>query len=267
MRRTFRVALVTILLAFAPAVLAQHDGDGDAAGHRSVPGIGQFVTGPGQFVNQPGQFVNQPGQFVAPPPQIIPGVPHYPMTPGMLPLFRHPNSGNQPDNNHHHGHPGHRHHRMHSQDYGGGYGYSSFPYFGGSYLLPGDVTDSSGSSRPAQSASGAVEARPPYEPATSPNQGFRPEYRVQPEEPASPAAPPAPAPPPAPIAPEPRLTLIFRNGQTRQVRNYVLTPRSLIVLDDAASGREPEIPLSSLNLPATEKAARQAGLDFSPPTS
>jgi hypothetical protein len=38
-------------------------------------------------------------------------------------------------------------------------------------------------------------------------------------------------------------------------------------MDDAASGREPRISLSELDLPATEQAARQNGLDFSPPST
>jgi hypothetical protein len=47
----------------------------------------------------------------------------------------------------------------------------------------------------------------------------------------------------------------------------VLTSAEVIVMDDAASGRIPRISLSDLNLPATEQTARQAGLDFSPPSA
>jgi hypothetical protein len=39
----------------------------------------------------------------------------------------------------------------------------------------------------------------------------------------------------------------------------------VIVLDQAASGRQQRIPLAALNLPATEQAAEQSGLDFTPP--
>ncbi len=99
-----------------------------------------------------------------------------------------------------------------------------------------------------------------------PDTGYRPEYPGDEGEPyptqQAYAAPSAPA---APIAPEPELTLIFKDGHTQPIHNYVLTASDLVVLDEAATGRQQRIPLSELNLPATEKAAQQAGLDFSPP--
>jgi hypothetical protein len=61
------------------------------------------------------------------------------------------------------------------------------------------------------------------------------------------------------------LTLIFSDGHQQAIRNYVLTSDTLIVLDQAASGYQQRIPLAALNLSATEQAAQQAGLDFSPP--
>jgi hypothetical protein len=64
---------------------------------------------------------------------------------------------------------------------------------------------------------------------------------------------------------EPELTLIFNDGHTQAIHNYVLTQQTLIVLDQAASGHQQQIPLVALNLPATEQAAQQAGLDFTPP--
>src|ERR1019366_10742166 len=94
-----------------------------------------------------------------------------------------------------------------------------------------------------------------------PEAGYRQDYAPPPYK--TTAAPE----PPSPMAPEPQLTLIFRDGHTQTIRNYMLTPITLIVMDQAASGREPRIPLSELNLPATEQAAQQAGLDFSPPIS
>ena len=39
---------------------------------------------------------------------------------------------------------------------------------------------------------------------------------------------------------------------------------AVIVLDKAAAGRQERIPLTDLNLPATEAAAQAAGLDFAP---
>jgi hypothetical protein len=71
----------------------------------------------------------------------------------------------------------------------------------------------------------------------------------------------------APIADEPALTLIFNDGRQQSIRNYALTSNYLLVLDDAGSGRQQRIPLSDLNLPATERAAQSAGVDFTPPPS
>jgi hypothetical protein len=71
----------------------------------------------------------------------------------------------------------------------------------------------------------------------------------------------------APVADEPALTLIFSDGHQQSIRNYALTSNYLLVLDNAGSGRQQRIPLSALNLPATEQAAQSAGLDFTPPPS
>lgn len=90
---------------------------------------------------------------------------------------------------------------------------------------------------------------------------YRPEYtaapyRPQPDEAAASAQ--------APTRPE--LELIFKDGHTQNIRNYVLTTSDVIVMDDAVSGRIPRIQLAELDLPATERAAQQKGLDFSPPS-
>jgi hypothetical protein len=68
-------------------------------------------------------------------------------------------------------------------------------------------------------------------------------------------------------SPEPILTIVFRDGHTQQIHNYALTPSTLIVLDEAASGRQQRITLDQINLPATEQSARDAGLDFRPPSA
>lgn len=66
---------------------------------------------------------------------------------------------------------------------------------------------------------------------------------------------------------ERELRLIFKEGHTEAIRNYVLTPHDVIVMDTAASRQVPRIALSGLNLPAPERAARKDGLDFSPPAT
>lgn len=67
------------------------------------------------------------------------------------------------------------------------------------------------------------------------------------------------------IAPEPQLMLIFRDGHREAIRNYLLTRKALFVMDHAASGHQQRIPLTDLNLSATEQEAEQAGLQFTPP--
>ncbi|HLH36953.1 MAG TPA: hypothetical protein VKX41_19935 [Alloacidobacterium sp.] len=75
-------------------------------------------------------------------------------------------------------------------------------------------------------------------------------------------------PPPAPSEPLPQaaVTLVFRDGHSQQIHNYAITKTTLYVLDDAASGRRPEIALDKIDVSATERANREAGVDFAVPT-
>jgi hypothetical protein len=62
---------------------------------------------------------------------------------------------------------------------------------------------------------------------------------------------------------QPEVTLLFKDGRPpQQVQNYAVTRSTLYVLD---GGRRREIPLDELDLPQTEKANRDAGLDFEVP--
>jgi hypothetical protein len=63
---------------------------------------------------------------------------------------------------------------------------------------------------------------------------------------------------------QPATTLVFNDGRPNmQVHNYVLTSTVLYNLD---GDTETEIPLSEINLQATEQANRSAGVDFSLPS-
>ncbi len=84
--------------------------------------------------------------------------------------------------------------------------------------------------------------------------------------------PPAPSPyptyptqaaahPPAEPAPEDAVTLIFRDGRSEQIHNYIMTRTTLYISDQ----HRREIPLDQLDLVATEKINRAAGIDFSVP--
>jgi hypothetical protein len=148
----------------------------------------------------------------------------------------------------------------------GGYGFiGSYPLYANSWeLLPYDsgYSDFAGDSSDDYAVQRGGE--PNNVPAPPPDTGYRPEYSGDAGQPW-PAQTTDVAPPPAPIAPEPGLTLIFKDGHTQTIHNYVLTSSDLVILDEASSGRQQRIPLDTLDLSATEKAAQQAGLDFTPP--
>ncbi|HTW46518.1 MAG TPA: hypothetical protein VMD92_01145 [Acidobacteriaceae bacterium] len=146
---------------------------------------------------------------------------------------------------------------------GYGYGYGNGYYPGNSWeILPWelgypDFTGYGDSSWVGQSDAGAPQQDSGYD--AGPQGDYRPAYGEPGE--------PAPAVASAPIADEPALTLIFNDGHQQSIRNYALTSNYLLVLDNAGSGRQQRIPLSALNLPATQHAAESAGLDFTPPPS
>jgi hypothetical protein len=163
------------------------------------------------------------------------------------------------------------------RSYGYGYGY---PYANSWELLPWDIGYPDFTGYGDYDDSGSDVAQQPAASVAAPDDGYRQDYvgrdyggpgygdqaygepgpGYQGYGPAYPDPQPAEA-----AAPEPQLTLIFNDGHTEPIRNYVLTSSAVIVLDQAASGHQQRIPLASLNLPATEQAAQQAGLDFSPP--
>jgi len=69
----------------------------------------------------------------------------------------------------------------------------------------------------------------------------------------------------APPSPEPALTIVFKDGHSQQIHNYALTQTSLMLLDEASTGRTPQIPLDEINLAVTEQVNRAAGVSFSLP--
>jgi hypothetical protein len=144
------------------------------------------------------------------------------------------------------------------------------PYFyaNSTYLVPGllnstwdyqdgfNVNDESASTAQSQDQNNGSydqESQPDYG-----DQEQRAAYQTQ----------DVPPPPPGSVEPLPQaaVTLVFKDGHSQQVRNYAVTRTTLYVLDDAASGRRPEIPLNQIDVSATEKTNREAGMDFSVPT-
>jgi len=67
------------------------------------------------------------------------------------------------------------------------------------------------------------------------------------------------------LGPEPALTIVYKDGHSQQIHNYALTRTTLLLLDEAPTGRTPQIPLDTIDLPATEQVNREAGVDFKPP--
>jgi len=125
---------------------------------------------------------------------------------------------------------------------------------------PYDYSDSAYSSPPpADYGDVGAYPNPPaeYGPQPSPDQAtatpadsYRPAY-------VSPQAP-------EPLAPEEAVTLVFKDGRpSQQIHNYMLTRTTLFVLD----GHRIEIPVDQLDLAATAKANRDAGVDFQLPGS
>lgn len=262
MRRVLPVAILGALLIVAPSAVAQHVGAGHSVGfsgghtggfsgtfHSGFSGSRSFggFSGFGPRGFGPAPRITWP----APKPRLVPRS-------GAYSAYHHPygeprQAWDRGDGDHHRP-PYHR-----------GYGYARYGGYPYGYvnsweLLPWDLgyPDFTGYDEETgiENQPSAEEQPPPSQGYAAPSEeGYRPDY-----------APRQASPSPAPVQPEPQLTLIFRDGHTQVIRNYMITPSDVIVMDDARSGREPQIPLSDLNLPATKKAAQQAGLDFTPPT-
>jgi hypothetical protein len=130
------------------------------------------------------------------------------------------------------------------------YGFVGYPYF----LYPPwwDYDDSSDESQN-------------YAPqASSPQDYIEP---PQPEYPAPPAWPSNPQQSVAETAARPQpaeaVTIVFNDGRPPQkIHNYLLTTATLYVMDQHRS----EIPVRELDLAATEKVNREAGIDFNLPS-
>lgn len=255
MRQVLPLAMLSALLAMVPAALAQH---GDSTGHGSAGGFhgrsadysfhGGFST-PASYGRFAGSAPRSYGMASA--------GPLYSMRVGGASVYRPTYRADYQIS----GRRGHYRVTRH-----GDFGYGAYPGYVNSWeLLPWnlgypDMTDEDTS---ASQPAGELESQPESESESGPpppDEGYREDYAPAAYEAAS-------AMPPAPLAPEPQLTLIFMDGHTEQIRNYVLTQDALLDMDHANVGRVARIPLASLNLPATEKAAQQAGLEFAPPTS
>jgi hypothetical protein len=105
----------------------------------------------------------------------------------------------------------------------------------------------------------AVHDRAPwYRDASAPRKA-----RQMPPDPApKEAAPAVPANPPEPVASQPATVLIFKDGHQSEVQNYAIVGETLF---DFTDGRSHKILLADLDLPATQKANDDRGVDFQVP--
>lgn len=133
---------------------------------------------------------------------------------------------------------------------------SYWPYFGNDYddWDEGDYSDQGGADTQSSDVENGGYA----------NGGYAPDQAPEPEQPGY-APPEYPSPAAAAPSPEPAVTLVFKDGHSQQIRNYAATRTTLFLLDNASSGRTPQIPLDEIDVAATERVNREAGLNFSLP--
>lgn len=294
------LAFAVAMLVAVPGVLAQRGGGHAGGGGRSFGG-GSFPGrgfsggsfGRGSFGHSYGAFSAAPRNLGSGMPRIVPfsgsasswGQPHIslPASAG----FRSPYFGRRPYASYQRSHPmnrygdhhrdGHSRSRYRSPYRGyGGYGVP-YVYSSSVWLAPWELgypgfegyTDGEGDDSGA-AAQTTTDQNYAAEPSGYPDQNEAREEYVPEGAASRPNYPSSYGNPPPPVAapsPEPELTVIFRDGHTQQIRNYALTPTTLIVLDQAASGRQQRIALDQVDVAATERSARDAGLDFHPPSA
>ena len=267
------VGLLAVMVA-APQLQAQSTSgnpkqSGAPVADQFVIGPSQMVTGPGRMISTPGQRVGSPGfmavgpgQGISPTPGVIgPFHSQGQQASGLAPASQGGERAIQ---------PGRRHHRRlhYRPEYGVVEGYA-LPYLVNedseavSSASAGPVVGTRSGGRSMMGVSSQAAALAGDQPVSyvdAPS-GNRPAYRPDSDSDDSAAAPNVIQ------SKEPVLVIVMKDGKRRRVRNYALTPTTLMDLDGAASGKDVEIPLNSINVAATQATAAQAGLSFAVPTS
>jgi hypothetical protein len=147
----------------------------------------------------------------------------------------------------------------------GGYGWGSYPYWGWGTSLafyPGwDWYGDAGAYDPSLAYDDSNPGQPyaPVYPSTvylAPNGTVEYSQNTQPSGPANPPAPPA----------SPKMTeihydtvLVYRDGHTETVENYAVVGKTVWVFTEL---RARKIPLSALDVPATQRDNQDRGNDF-----
>lgn len=105
----------------------------------------------------------------------------------------------------------------------------------------------------------ALGPRKPHSPAKK----AKDDHAASPK--ADPSGQPDPVPPEDAVAAQPSTVLVFKDGHKSDVVNYAIVGDTLF---DFSPGRTHKILLADLDLPATQKANEQRGVDFQvPPTT
>lgn len=174
----------------------------------------------------------------------------YIQTPGMNRTNRYPTQDYYRD--------GREHRHPYRSPYRAGYGYGVAPWIGPVFdpyygWIDPDYGYASGDNVSADSDTGYVNSAPGYgDPSQDGTQQPFPyqsePYQYQPER--APVAPPQTS---------ETLTLIFKDGSApEQIHNYILTRTKLLVLDQ----QRRDIPIDRIDLQATAKINRDAGVEF-----
>jgi hypothetical protein len=163
-----------------------------------------------------------------------------------------------------------RYRRPYISPFRAGYGYG-YPVWGAPYFLSApDFDDYDDDSSGQQGAYGydqppeGGDQQPdqpmgPYPPAPYPGGPYAPAPYAGPSSYSAPSAEPHAQPAPAR---EQAVTLVFKDGrQPEQIHNYLMTANTLYVEDP----RHRAIPIDELDLAATAKLNREAGVDFELP--
>jgi hypothetical protein len=210
------------------------------------------------------------GGFTASAPHSFTGAPRYT---GRSPLSSAPHfpAGNFGSSHNYYYGPA-RYRRPYSSRYGYGVPYLGLGWIGPGYLNSGDLDsgypDSGYPGYPDATTYDDSQASPNYAGQAPPNYGG---YDNPPPDQGQPALAPPPYPsyaqpqhaPSQPLADEDAVTLIFKDGRPpEQIHNYAMTRTTLYVRDQ----HHRDIPLDQLDFNATQKANRDAGVDFQLPT-
>ena len=246
MRQMFPVALISALLVVLPSAYAQRGGhSGGFSGGHAGGSIGHSIGGGFSGSGFAGRSSGFASRSYGTAPRFTSSAPAHSFAPGYRSPYGGITAGRRPDRR------GDFRYRPPYRGYGG------YPYANSWELLPWDLgyPDFAGY---GYDNSGSDAAQQPTASVAPPDDGYRADY-------GDPAYQDSPSTVANSVASEPELTLIYKDGHREAIHNYVLTGDTVIVMDQAASGHQQRIPLATLNLPATEQAAQQAGLDFSPP--